>query len=43
MAIALAVLSFVAGQVYLFRCLRRLDGILLQHSAEEEQECNQQN
>ena len=38
MWIALAVVTFAVGQVYLFHCLRKLDCFLLQHSVEEEQE-----
>ena len=37
MWIALAVISFLAGQVYLFRCLRKLDDIIQQNDGEEAQ------
>ena len=45
MWIVLAVIAFVIGQGYLFCCLKKLDGFLLKHSADEAQEPdgNQQN
>ena len=38
MWIVLAVIAFVIGQGYLFHCLKKLDGFLLKHSADESQE-----
>ena len=37
MWIALAVITFLAGQVYLFRCLGKLDDVLQQDDGEETQ------
>ena len=40
MWIALAVISFAAGQVYLFRCLKKLDCYLEKHPMEPDEDGN---